>query len=118
MSIRYTRRLSACPDPPRGSVRQNLDFSFCRGLVDADPELTIGIGLGRLFAAPRPDTPTLTFVGTDEQIVSIDAIHRLSRDWPSSEVRVVDGARHEMMMEAPSIRQRFMSETLEAFSEA
>ena len=74
--------------------------------------------LDRLFAAPRPDTPTLTFVGTDEQIVSIDAIHRLSRDWPSSEVRVVDGARHEMMMEAPSIRQRFMSETLEAFSEA
>ncbi len=74
--------------------------------------------LDRLFAAPRPETPTLTFVGTDEQIVSIDAIHRLSRDWPSSEVRVVDGARHEMMMEAPSIRQRFMSETLEAFSEA
>ena len=74
--------------------------------------------LDRLYAAPRPKTPTLTFVGTDEKIVSIDAIHRFSRDWPSTEVRVVEGARHEMMMEAASIRQRFMSETLEAFAKA
>lgn len=70
----------------------------------------------RLFAAPRPSTPTLTFVGTDEKIVSIDAIHRFQRDWPSCEVRVVEGARHEMMMEAPPIRQKFMSETLETFA--
>lgn len=74
--------------------------------------------IDKLYAAPRPDTPTLTFVGTDEKIVSIDAIHRFSRNWTSNEVRVVDGARHEMMMEAPAIRQRFMSETLAAFAKA
>ncbi len=68
--------------------------------------------LDRLFAAPRPALPTLAFVGTDEKIVSIDAIHKFNRDWPSCEVRVVESARHEMMMEAPEIRQRFLSETL------
>lgn len=68
--------------------------------------------LDRLFAAPRPTIPTLTFVGTDEKVVSIDAIKRFDLNWPSSEVRLVEGARHEMMMEAPAIRKRFMGETL------
>ncbi|MEM7719383.1 MAG: alpha/beta hydrolase [Pseudomonadota bacterium] len=71
--------------------------------------------LDRLFAAPRPETACLTFVGSDEKIVSIEAITRFHADWPSGTLRQVEGAKHEMMMEAPAIRQRFLSETFEFF---
>ncbi len=74
--------------------------------------------LDKLFAADRPNIPSLTFVGSDEKIVSIDAINRFHTGWTGGEWRLVDGARHEMMMEAPAIRQRFMDETLEFFAEA
>ncbi len=72
--------------------------------------------IDRLFAAQRPSVPCLTFVGSDEQVVSIDAIRKFHADWTAGELRMVDGARHEVMMEAPPIRKRFLSEMLEFFA--
>jgi lysophospholipase len=71
--------------------------------------------LGRLFSEARPNVPCLTFVGTLEQIVSIEAIERYHASWPAGELRVVAGAKHEMMMETPVIRDRFMSDSLDFF---
>lgn len=67
----------------------------------------------QLMAQPRPSQPVLTFVGTNEQIVSIDAIKKLHASWPSGELRMVEDAKHEMMMETPTIRGRFIAESLE-----
>ena len=69
-----------------------------------------------LQALPRPELPVLTFVGTLEQIVSIDAIKRVHANWPTGELRIVEGAKHEIMMEVPSLRDRFIQETLEFFA--
>lgn len=69
----------------------------------------------RLRQLPRPTLPVLTFVGTLEQIVSIDAIKRLHSDWPSGELRIVEGAKHEVMMETARLRDRFFTETLAFF---
>lgn len=66
----------------------------------------------RLFASPRPTQPVLTFLGSREEIVQPQAIRRFHASWPSAELRVIEGAKHELMMEAPAIRQRFMDETL------
>ena len=74
--------------------------------------------LDRLFAAARPDVPSLTFVGTDEQIVSTEAIQKYHAAWPSGTLRIVDGARHEVMMEAPHMRLQFMEGLLEFYAEA
>lgn len=74
--------------------------------------------LDRLFAAARPDVPSLTFVGTDEQIVSVEAIEKYHATWPSGRLHIVDGARHEVMMEAPSMRQQFMDGMLQFYAEA
>jgi lysophospholipase len=52
-------------------------------------------------------------VGGDEDIVSVPAIRQMHADWPSGELRVIEGARHELMMETPALRGRFMSETFE-----
>ncbi|MEM7753593.1 MAG: alpha/beta hydrolase [Pseudomonadota bacterium] len=74
--------------------------------------------LDRLMAAPKPKVPTLSFVGTAEQIVSIAAIQRYHDDWAEGELHIIDGAKHEMMMEAPAIRDRFMSDMLNFFADA
>jgi lysophospholipase len=66
----------------------------------------------RLFAAERPAHPVLTFLGSDEMIVSSEAIRRFHANWPSARLVEIAGARHEIMMEAPELRQRFLDETL------
>ena len=68
-----------------------------------------------LRSMPRPEYPALIFVGTEETIVSVESIEQVALDWPGAELRVVEGARHELMMEAPLLRERFMSETLDFF---
>ncbi len=66
----------------------------------------------RLRRLPRPNLPVLTFVGSLEKIVSIKAIKRLHANWPSGELRIVQGVKHEVMMEAPPARDSFFTETL------
>ena len=68
-----------------------------------------------LRAAPRPNLPVVTFLGADEEIVSTTAIHKVHKTWAPGELRIVGGARHEIMMEAPAARGRFLTETLEFF---
>jgi len=103
-------------------------FAWLCTHVTAEPQFALGgpsvqwvgsatLELNRLLSAPKPSTPCLTFVGTNEQIVSVEAMERYHSNWPSGELRVVEGARHEMMMEAPDIRQRFMSESLSFLSD-
>ncbi|MEO1536707.1 MAG: alpha/beta hydrolase [Pseudomonadota bacterium] len=74
--------------------------------------------MDRLMGLSKPNVPTLTFVGTREQIVSIEAIERYHANWPQGELRKVTGAKHEMMMEVPEIRARFLSDSLGFLSNA
>lgn len=68
-----------------------------------------------LHRTPRPEMPVLTLLGGDEEIVSVPAIRRMHAVWPSGAMRIIDGGRHELMMEAPAMRRRFLDETLEFF---
>ena len=67
----------------------------------------------RLAGAPRPDLPVLTILGSDERVVSASAVRRMHARWPSARLHVIDGARHEVMMEVPAIRARFMRDALQ-----
>ncbi|MEM9971895.1 MAG: alpha/beta hydrolase [Pseudomonadota bacterium] len=60
-----------------------------------------------LFDAPRPDTPVATFLGTREMVVEPEAIRAMHENWLSGELHIVDGGKHEMMMETPDIRNAF-----------
>lgn len=71
-----------------------------------------------LRALPRPDMPVLSYLGTDETIVEPRDIHAIHATWPGAVLRIVEGARHELMMETPAIRDRFLSETLAFFDAA
>ena len=99
-------------------------YAYLLRHADAVPEFALGgptldwVGYAaqetrRLRAALRTGVPVLTFVGGDEDIVSVPAIRQMHADWPSGELRVIEGARHELMMETPALRGRFMSETFE-----
>jgi len=70
-----------------------------------------------LVALPRPNLPVRTYLGTEEAIVSGHAIHRMHANWPSAELCVINGAKHEFMMETDTIRRRFIDETLGFFGQ-
>ncbi|WP_227419498.1 alpha/beta fold hydrolase [Roseitranquillus sediminis] len=62
-----------------------------------------------------PDVPTLAMIGTDEGIVDPDAVRDLMKRWPRGRLDVVEGARHEIMMERPDTRRRFFETACDHF---
>ncbi len=66
-----------------------------------------------LARMPRPELPVLTALGSDERVVSTSAIHRMHVSWPSARLCIIEGARHEVMMEVPATRTRFMTDALQ-----
>lgn len=68
-----------------------------------------------LRAAQRPKVPVVTFLGSDEKIVSASAVKTVHANWPQADLRLIEKARHEIMMEAPAARDRFIAETVAFF---
>ncbi len=69
-----------------------------------------------LVAAPKPDLPVHTTVGSDERIVSIPAIRDVMANWPSGTLSVVPGAEHEILQEIPDVRQAYLDRCFETFA--
>lgn len=65
---------------------------------------------GRIGRARQPGLPILTFLGSDERVVSPDAIRTLSARQGNARLVLLDGARHEPLVETPAIRQRVWDE--------
>ena len=95
--------------------RESYDHMIAQ--VTAHPELTIGgpslrwlyeslHGTRQLWRRPSPDIPCLCLLGTDEDIVDVSRIHDRMARWPGGELELVEGARHEVLMEAPELRDR------------
>ena len=92
-------------------------FAWMKRQLAAHPELALGgPSLAWIWAAFRemhttareaaPKVPCLTFLGTDEGIVSDDSIHVRMGSWPNSQLEMIEGARHEVLMETPETRNR------------
>ena len=88
------RQIAAHPDLALGGPSLNW-------LYEALSEMR---GLNR---RPSPDYPVHVFLGTDEQIVDPARIHDRMGRWPGGELTVLEGGRHEVMMELPEMRTRF-----------
>lgn len=58
----------------------------------------------RMRPVPSPVTPTVTFLGTNEQIVLLADIRARMSRWPGGRLVEIDGARHEVLMETPARR--------------
>jgi lysophospholipase len=94
--------------------------------LNAHPELSLaGPSLTWLHVAlrdcvelagrPAPDVPCLTYLGSNERIVDPKRIHDRMAGWPAGELVMVNGAEHEILMEAPDTRDRVMAQILALF---
>nr|WP_281352091.1 alpha/beta hydrolase [Paracoccus aestuariivivens] len=72
----------------------------------------------RMAALPSPALPALVGLGSDERIVSPDAIRRRVRMWPEARLMLLPGCRHEPMMERDRIRTLFLDAVLTHFRTA
>ena len=92
-------------------------YAWMKRQIAAHPELSLGgPSLGWVWAALRemhrlareaaPDVPCATWLGSEEDVVSVDAIHVRIGSWPGARLEIVEGARHEVLMEGPAIRGR------------
>ncbi|CTQ50198.1 alpha/beta fold hydrolase [Jannaschia donghaensis] len=92
-------------------------FAWMKRQITTHPDLALGgPSIGWVWAAlremhacaraPAPVAPALTFLGTDEAIVSADAIHVRMGSWEDGTLEIIDGARHEALMENAVLRTK------------
>jgi lysophospholipase len=62
----------------------------------------------RLRKQKQPDVPSLTWIGDNERIIDVQAVHEVTSNWPGAGLEVVPDAEHELLMEVPSVRDRFV----------
>ncbi len=68
-----------------------------------------------LAGMASPAVPCLTFMGTDERVVSPAAIPERMARWPGGRLVVKQGARHEVLMEVRGGRAEVLAEVLGFF---
>jgi lysophospholipase len=102
-------------------------FALMKSQVTTRPELSLGgpslqwlneamVETRDLSLRPSPAVPVLTGLGTRERVVDADrVIDRMGR-WPGGRLSLFEGAEHEIVMEAPALRERFFDEAAALFS--
>ena len=110
-------------------TRDRAMWDFMRTQTQRHPELGLGgpslhwlnealAETRRLRTMPAPATPCYTAFGTRERIVDTLAIDAVMAGWPNGRLDLFAGAEHEIMMELPEVRDRFLTRVCEAFAGA
>ncbi len=98
-------------------LTSDLDtFSHLRTQLDRRPELSLGgPSYGWLDAALKesrallnkkaPIAPALILMGSNEKVVDPKAIRIICANWPASRIGLIEGARHEILMEDTATRE-------------
>jgi lysophospholipase len=103
-------------------------FAAMATQLAAHPELSLGgptmqwtyaalEEMARLYVAPLPKLPVLVFLGTAESVVSTSVIRAQVAQMARGALVVLDGARHEILMERPEI-QAIVWQHVDAFLDA
>lgn len=104
---------TSCADNALTSDREM--FAMMQDQIRAQPDFILGGPSLRwlntslremrdLAAKPSPDVPCVTFLGSDETIVDPDAIRTRMAHWTNGALRILDGARHEVILETLATR--------------
>lgn len=92
-------------------------YALMQAQAKARPELILGgPSLSWLYSAlretralaqmPAPQTPCLTYLGTQERIVDPAPIHAQMQKWDTGQLEMIEGAEHEVLLEKPDTRAR------------
>lgn len=111
-----------------GNTLTNSEEEYERWIEQgiAAPELhTGGPSMGWLFAALKetralaqtlsPPVPCLAFCGDQEETVDVPAIRRRMTNWKNGRLIGVQGAKHELFLELPAVRQKVLREITSFF---
>jgi lysophospholipase len=101
-------------------------YDMMRDQITAHPALQLGapsyIWLREALAETQhlaqrsaPSLNCITYVGTNERIVDIPRIHARMQTWKGGQLRVVEGAEHEILLETPAIRTPVFDEIANLF---
>lgn len=106
-----------------GLTHDAATFSWLQAHVHADARLGLGgpsmnwmreakQEMARLADITSVPCPTLALVGNEDNIVAQRNVLHFAEPWADGRAELIEGARHEAMMETPAIREVFMSKTL------
>ena len=101
-------------------------FAFLQEQMRAQPDLSLGGPSLRwlnealretkaLSRMPSPQIRCITFLGSDEEIVDPSRIRSRMSAWPQGTLQMFEGAKHEVMMETPAIRNEATDAMLSLF---
>ncbi len=68
-----------------------------------------------LAAMPAPALPAICALGTAEKVVDLAPIHLRMAGWGNGQLDLYPGAEHEVMMEGPAVRSRFIDRAVTLF---
>jgi len=103
-------------------------FALLQEQVQADPALGLGgpslhwlheaLTETRTLSRRRaPDLPCLCFLGSDEQIVDTARIRDRMASWPRGELVVLEGGKHEVILEKPALRNALFDRSVALFDD-
>ena len=92
-------------------------WDYMTSLVGAHPGLEIGgpsiqwlhaalTETKELAVMTSPEIEAYTLIGSEEKVVNKRDVIEYMEKWPNSQISIVTGARHEILMETPDIRRR------------
>lgn len=114
-STRLEGYVTAHPFDGNALTTEPSMYKMMQDQLAAHPELGIGgptlvwlreslMECRALAQRPSPDLPCVTFLGSGEQIIDCDDVRQRMDRWPRGRLEIVQGARHEVLMETPQIR--------------
>ncbi|WP_323765314.1 alpha/beta hydrolase [Marinovum sp.] len=118
-----TSYVATAPFADNVLTRDREMFEHMRAQVRAHPELQLGgpslhwlhealRECRALAALPAPDLPCITFLGSNERIVSAPEIHSRMAGWPQGRLEVIEGGEHEVLMEGADLRRQILATAL------
>lgn len=107
-------------------TRDPEQFEMMRKQLEAHPELALGgpsfvwlrealLETRHLASRPSPNLPCVTFLGTNERIVDIGAVHRRMDAWKRGTLELVPDGEHEVLMESAAIADPLFDRMTELF---
>ncbi len=110
-------------------TRDPDQYAYMQRQTRAHPELSLGppslgwvnaalVEMRRLARLAPPRLPAYGAIGSRESIVTIPPVRRMFARWPGARLEIYEGAEHELLMERPALRRRFLDAVLALFAAA
>lgn len=104
-------------------------FGFLKRQITEHPELGLAgpslrwlneslREMRRMAEQPSPNVPCITYLGSDEEIVDPVRIRERMAKWPNGTLVEIPTGRHEMLMDAPAMRETLYNGICDLFDKA